>query len=79
MPRGNPKIRRMFGITQVRIDAVKATGVPLTRLVEEGIDLWLARSSGSTATRSRRHPLAPPRAGRIRWRKGPANVSPSAS
>ena len=56
MPLGNSKVQRMFDITQARIDAVKATSVPLTRLVEAGIDLWLARSSGSTATRSRRHP-----------------------
>jgi len=43
MPRGNPKFQRMFGITRARIDAVRATSVLLTRSVEEGIGLWLAR------------------------------------
>ena len=44
MPRGNPKRPTVLRLDPVRIEAVKAHNVPLTRAIEEGLDLWLARA-----------------------------------
>jgi hypothetical protein len=44
MPRGNPKLPIMLRITRELRDAVTAYGVPFTKAVEEGLDLWLARA-----------------------------------
>ena len=54
----------MLRLTQARIDAVKALGVPVTRAVEERIDLWLAR-----AKRRHRRPTVDARPGNAAaWR-----------
>ena len=43
MPRGNPKRPTQLRLDPVRVAAVQAYGVPVTRAIEEGLDLWLAR------------------------------------
>jgi hypothetical protein len=43
MPRGNPKRPTQLRLDPARVAAVQALGVTLTRAIEEGLDLWLAR------------------------------------
>jgi hypothetical protein len=43
MPRGNPKRPTMLRISPHLIEAAREHGVPLTRMLEEGAELWLAR------------------------------------
>jgi hypothetical protein len=43
MPRGNPKRPTVLRISPHLIDAAREHGVPLTRMLEEGAELWLAR------------------------------------
>jgi hypothetical protein len=52
MPRGNPKRPTMLRISPHLIEAARELGVPLTRMLEEGAELWLARA--------RRKPKADP-------------------
>jgi hypothetical protein len=63
MPRGNPKRPTVLRLDRARVEAVKAHNVPLTRAIEEGLDLWLARAKrrGAKADALARH-LAPPTA-----------------
>jgi hypothetical protein len=49
MPRGNPKRPTQLRLDPVRVTAVQALGVPLTRAIEEGLDLWLARERRKAA------------------------------
>jgi hypothetical protein len=63
MPRGNPKRPTQLRLDPPRVAAVQATGVPLTRAIEEGLDLWLAREKRKAAKPDKlaKH-LAPPTA-----------------
>jgi hypothetical protein len=44
MPRGNPKRPTVLRISPHLIEAAREHGVALTRMLEEGAELWLARA-----------------------------------
>jgi hypothetical protein len=70
MPRGNPKRPTQLRLDPARVAAVQALGTPLTRAIEEGLDLWLARERRKAAKPDplARH-LAPPTARETAARK----------
>jgi hypothetical protein len=72
MPRGNPKRPTQLRLDPARVATVQALGVPLTRAIEEGLDLWLAREKRRRkigADPLTRH-LVPPTAREIAARRG---------
>jgi hypothetical protein len=49
MPRGNPKRPTVLRISPHLFEAAREHGVPLTRMLEEGAELWLARAKRQKA------------------------------
>ena len=54
MSRGNPKRLTTFRLDPALLAAARATGVPLTQVVEQGISLWLVRLARREQQHARR-------------------------
>ena len=51
MPRGNPKRPTVLRISPHLIEAAREHGMPLTRMLEEGAELWIAREKRRKAAK----------------------------